>query len=194
MSTPGYDPLQTLWHLFQADDAISAKIPISKQQREKIEQIIRDVTAHLSPGSPARLQPDGTSLVGRFLKAMADANGKTLTAQQADLADGLLECVNRNQPGEPWARPHDLRTGIWDHFKGGVYKVRGFSRWASGDGEKVVEYTSLLHGTDHTRLADQWCEVVQWPDKKYRSRFVYRGEDLKTPEPAYKVSSSSPKL
>ena len=45
----------------------------------------------------------------------------------------------------------------------------------------------MVFGTDHTRFVREWCEVVQWPDGKYRSRFVYRGPDLTTPAPQFKV-------
>lgn len=182
MSTPGFDPHHTLWHLFHGDDYLTSKLPLTAQQRESIQHIVGVITEN-------RMHPDGSSLLGRFLKLMAEKTGKSLTTEHADLADGLLTCLNPYQAGEPFATPETIRLGISDHFKGGVYKVRGFSMWASGNGEKVVEYTSLLHGTDHTRLATQWCEVVKWPDGKYRSRFVYRGPDLKTPAPAYKVPS-----
>jgi len=55
-----------------------------------------------------------------------------------------------------------------------------------------MEYTSMTYGTPHSRLISQWCEVVKWPDGKYRSRFVYRGPDLHTPEPSYKVPTPPP--
>ncbi len=68
--------------------------------------------------------------------------------------------------------------------------MRGFSSWASGKGEKVVVGTSLTYATPHTRFASEWCEVVEWPDHKWRSRFVYRGPDLRVPAPSYKVHLS----
>lgn len=182
MSTPGYEPLQTLWHLFQADDAITAKMALTKPQLEQIRKIVSDVIE--KPEGP-----EARSFLGRFLATMTVEHGKSLTVEKADLAAGMLECV---ATPHAWTNAESMSTGVWDHFKGGIYKVRGFSRWASGEGEKVVEYTSLLFGTDHTRLATQWCEVVQWPDKKFRSRFVYRGPDTRTPEPAYKVPNPKP--
>ncbi len=185
MSTPGFDPYQVLWHLFQADDAIVAHLPLFNPQRDKIKAIVTTVTEN-------RLHPEGSSLVGRFLKLMADANGKTLTAEQADLAEGMLECLNPYQSYEPYSRPESPSfnaPGIWDHFKGGVYLKTGHGSWASGSGELTVEYLSMLFGTKHYRLAEHWCEVVRWPDGKYRSRFVYRGPDLKTAEPSFKVPS-----
>lgn len=86
----------------------------------------------------------------------------------------------------------DLERGIYDHFKGGVYLVRGVSSWASGNGEPVVEYTSMVFGTHHVRLLSQWREIVKWPDGEQRGRFVYRGPDLTTPAPSFKVPSPSP--
>jgi hypothetical protein len=190
MSTPGYDPLQVLWHLFNGDDYVTARLPLLGPQRERIGSIVASVTEN-------RMHAEGTSLVGRFMKAIEGAGGKPLDVDKADLAQGLLECLNPYQSGEPYTHPRSLTASkigsIYDHFKGGVYAVRDFSSWASGEGEPVVEYLSMIHGTKHTRLASQWCEVVQWPDGKYRSRFVYRGPTLQTPEPAYKVPSPSPR-
>ncbi len=124
---------------------------------------------------------------------MTEMPGRTkLTIEQADIAQGLLECLNPYQAYSPhtMAASVDFKMGgLWDHFKGGIYLITGFSSWASGNNEPVVEYLSMLFGTKHTRLVSQWCEVVQWPDKKYRSRFVKRGPDLRTPEPPYKVPS-----
>ena len=183
--TTGYDPLHVLWHLFNGDDYITAKIPLLGPQREKIARVIADVVE-------ARLHPDGTSLLGRFMKAM-DADGKRLNIEKADLASGLLECLNPYQSDVPYTSPDSLRSNkignIYDHFKGGVYMIRDFSLWASGNGELVVEYLSMIHGTKHARLGSEWCEVVQWPDGKYRSRFVHRGANLVTPEPPFKVPS-----
>ncbi len=81
----------------------------------------------------------------------------------------------------------DMRHGIYDHFKGGLYRSEGIWRWASGDGEDVVSYWSVYHQTPHARFAWQWNEIVRWPDGRWRSRFVYRGPDLSTPEPSFKV-------
>jgi len=85
---------------------------------------------------------------------------------------------------------HPMKFGIYDHYKGGVYLACGISTWESGScREPVVEYTSMTFGTRHARLLTQWNEMVTWPDGEKRSRFVYRGADLTTPEPSFKVPS-----
>lgn len=174
MATPGYEPFRVLYHLFHQSVADE---PLTSQQLSEIKTLVSAIS---------RSSPEGTSILGRFMGRMEP---RRLTIGQADLADGLLECLNPYQSYEPFTPEDNIRRGVYDHFKGGVYKAKGFSMWASGNGEQVVEYTSLLYGTDHTRLGSEWCNVVQWPDNKYRSRFVYRGPDLKTPAPAYKVLS-----
>lgn len=86
----------------------------------------------------------------------------------------------------------NLRLGIYDHFKGGVYLLTGFSIWASEpDGKEVVEYTSVTSEKRFARLLEEWVEMVVWPDGQSRPRFVYRGPDLETPEPAFKVKGVS---
>lgn len=94
----------------------------------------------------------------------------------------LLRCLvcNYVTPSPPWL------MGIYDHFKGGVYKMGLMANDASNGGD-VMNYTSLTFGTDHTRKVHEFGEVVMWPDGEFRSRFVYRGPSLRTPAPSYKV-------
>ncbi len=80
-----------------------------------------------------------------------------------------------------------MQHGIYDHFKGGVYKTQSVIPWAGAEGGHILEYVSLNYGTDHSRLCQEWNEIVAWPDGRYRSRFVYRGPDLNTPPPTFKV-------
>jgi hypothetical protein len=181
MSTPGYEPYTTLWHFFNESDAITAKLALTPPQLEQIKQVVADVTEN-------RSNPEASPLVDRFEALMA-VKGHALNPNLAPLAGGLLECLNPYQSYEPFTHEDRIQRGIYDHFKGGVYLVTGLSSWASGNGELVVEYLSMLFATPHTRLASQWCEVVKWPDEKYRSRFVYRSPDLKTHVPKFKVPS-----
>lgn len=81
--------------------------------------------------------------------------------------------------------PDKFRHGIYDHFKGGVYKTNKLGFFANG--ETYVDYVSLNTGNDCGRFLNEWCEIVKWPDGKLRSRYVYRGKDLAVPEPAFKV-------
>jgi hypothetical protein len=126
-----------------------------------------------------RVWPEGgRSFVGMFLKRLAP-EGFTATVDQADLIQGLLEALHYGWVSE--AGP-GMRHGIWDHFKGGLYCSLGVGRHAE-TGAMEVEYLSLFHATRHHRRCEQWNEVVQWPDGKYRSRFVYRGADLESCDP-----------
>lgn len=128
----------------------------------------------------ARTPPEvPESLVGRFLRL----TGFRASDDQADLIQGLLEalCFHWVSSAGP-----EMKHGVWDHFKGGIYLSDGLGISAD-TGELEVEYISLLHGTRHHRRCSQWNEVVQWPDYKYRSRFVYRGPTLETLAPIFKV-------
>jgi hypothetical protein len=184
MSTPGFEPYLTLWQFFYHGSLIGQPAILSEDARKDIEHIVGVVTEH-------RLHPYGSTLIDRFTKMMSERNGIELSAHQNDLVGGLLKCLDAYQSIEPYTNPGNIRLGIYDHFKGGVYKVKGFSTWESGNREKVVEYDSMIFGTSHTRFAWQWCEVVRWPDEVYRSRWVYRGSDLRVAAPPFKVSSPS---
>lgn len=100
----------------------------------------------------------------------------------------ILESIN-----EGWVSAADYRMmhGIWDHFKGGIYRSMRTERDADS-GKARVSYISMVFGTDHSRRAEEWNEVVVWPDGAYRSRFVFRGPDMNTPPPSFKVPT--PKL
>jgi hypothetical protein len=186
MATFGYVPYQALWHFFH-QSGHKVGVPLTEAQQKEIAHIVGAVTEH-------RMHPEGSTLAGRFEQLMQERNGQQLSPMYphtANIVQGLLECLDPYQPYEPYTRPDIIRPGIYDHFKGGVYLVTGLSTWVSG-GEpeaQAVEYLSMIYGTRFTRLATQWCEVVQWPDGKYRSRFVYRGSDLKTPARPFKVPS-----
>lgn len=97
---------------------------------------------------------------------------------------------SRREPGYNPAGP-GMTHGVYDHFKGGVYLSTDVWEWASGKCEPVVSYISLVYGRKFTRLAHEWQSIVRWPDGQYRSRFVYRGPDLNTPEPSFKVRKES---
>lgn len=107
-----------------------------------------------------------------------------LSHEEAVLMEGLLECWSQGFVSiAGWDMPH----GIWDHFKGGVYESDRVEMDAD-TGNPRVSYRSLIYGGAHSRRAEQWNEVVQWPDGKWRSRFVLRGPPGSL-EPLYKVPS-----
>jgi len=141
-----------------------------------------DVLASVLPEPPS-------SFVGRFLVNFAP-DGFRATVEQVDMIQGLMECLHHGWVSE--AGP-GMRHGVWDHFKGGLYCSLGVGRHAETDALEV-EYISLFHATKHHRRCEQWNEVVQWPDGKYRSRFVYRGPDLESCDPPPFKTTLSDKL
>jgi len=121
-----------------------------------------------------------------FLRLASDKFGSDYSppnGNDADTIQGLMDAVGTTFAISP--SEGSIYLGIYDHFKGGVYKANKVSRFAND--ELYVDYTSLTYGTDHGRFLWEWSEVVKWPDGKYRSRFVFRGPDLRTPAPAFKV-------
>jgi len=150
-------------------------------------QGIPDVYAKLQEiiGAPVNLsavqdvtrspQEDGRSFVGMFLKRLSP-DGFTATVDQADLIQGLLEALHHGWVSE--AGP-GMRHGVWEHFKGNLYCSLGVGLNTETDAQEV-EYLSM-DGTKFHRRCEQWNEIVQWPDGKYRSRFVWRGSPYSRP-------------
>lgn len=129
----------------------------------------------------------GVPHVSVFLRLASDRFGGDYSppnGNQADTIQAFIEAVATHGSITPTDKL-SFTHGVYDHFKGGVYKTNKVSLFAND--ELYVDYTSLTYGTDHARFLWEWAEVVKWPDGKYRSRFVYRGADLRTPEPPYKV-------
>jgi hypothetical protein len=181
MATQGYDPLLKLAQIFWGTGTLTPEqidlARISVMESTRVNDPLQNYR------EPELDQPP----LGRFMKEQERVTGRHgLTLVEADLAHGLLICI---QTGAYHDSHHPPPLGIYDHFKGGVYLITGYSRWASGNGEPVIEYLSMLFGTKHTRLLDQWIEVVKWPDGRYRSRFIYRGANLTVAEPSFKVPS-----
>lgn len=148
-------------------------------QRSFIKKLCHEITQ-----TPER-QGDafGMRLAKRLQTQVAN---RQLSVEEYDLAQGLLECLHHG-----WVttqEPTAIKRGIYDHFKGGVYRLEKVKIFANG--EWVVDYLSMNYGEDHGRFLWEWCEVVQWPDGKYRSRFVYRGPNMKIPPPLFKVAKT----
>jgi hypothetical protein len=106
----------------------------------------------------------------------------TISQELIPLWLSLRDSVSDNWLSEAGPRmPH----GIYDHFKGGVYLTERVALWVDDD-SPVVFYVSLVNGAAYCRRCSEWNEVVQWPDGKYRSRFVFRGIGC-SEEPSFKV-------
>jgi hypothetical protein len=146
-----------------------------------VKSIVHRVIAECSKAVPM------TGDVKVFLRLASDKFGADYSppnGNDADTIQGLMDAVATTFAISP-SDSQTIYLGIYDHFKGGVYKANKVSRFAND--EMYVDYTSLTYGTDHGRFLWEWAEVVKWKDGKYRSRFVFRGPDLRTPEPAFKV-------
>jgi len=178
MATPGYEPFRKLAEIFwaskdltegQFDDAVSAVYEATRVNDPLGDE--EDQDSELD--RPA---------YDRFLESSDRI--RLVSPEDTDVVRGLLQCIQENRDPD---QHHPPRVGVYDHFKGGIYLITGYSIWASGKGEKVIEYTSLLFGTRATRLQSEWNEVVKWPDGVYRTRFVYRGPDLRVQAPTFKV-------
>jgi hypothetical protein len=169
MATRGYDLYATLADC--ADRAFELEDPATAFEfKQKVNRIAQA----------------GARLNGSFGKEFVQEFGtRAVDPADMDLVRGLLQCLADNMLSDVQSGP---RPAIWDHFKGGVYRVNKLSMWTE-DGAPVVDYTSMIHGTDHIRRVSQWNEVVQWPDFRYRSRFVFRGLTLETRAPHFKVPS-----
>jgi hypothetical protein len=57
------------------------------------------------------------------------------------------------------------------HFKGGRYKVLQHAIDTETK-DAVIVYVSLTTGETFTRTAKKFCQEVEWPDGKMRTRFV----------------------
>lgn len=126
-----------------------------------------------------------------FMSRMKDSS--RFNAAAINTIAGVLEMLHYGidkQHGWLSESGYHMPLGVYDHFKGGVYMVDRVLRWAE-DGEPVVSYLSLTEGSWHGRRCSEWAEVVQWPDGKFRSRFVYRGPDLRTAAPSFKVAGGT---
>ncbi len=173
MSTKSYDPYLTLASIFYS---------VRPEDLTPQELSVCEMFDRL-----AERQPPRSSFAAEFTTAMFHdgGHGKPLTGEDSALVQGFLMAIHRGWVSKAgWVMKH----GIWDHFKGGIYRSERVERCAD-TGEPRVSYLSMLFGTPHSRRASQWNEVVMWPDGQYRSRFVYRGSDLTVHSPPFKVPS-----
>jgi hypothetical protein len=78
--------------------------------------------------------------------------------------------------------------GYYDHFKGGFYFVEKRAKDAER-GVYVYVYQSVYTEEWFTRQPNEWGEIVEWPDRMLRSRFVLRGLSASNPPPTFKVEA-----
>jgi hypothetical protein len=78
----------------------------------------------------------------------------------------------------------EFRPGLYEHFKGGVYRALYLARLSEQRNIQVVVYVSLANGHIWVRPwskpllegDDCWTDLVTWPDGTTKPRFIYRGE------------------
>lgn len=182
MATQGYNLHELLAEIFWNTMGSGGPYYLNDDKRWKSQKLVAEaIKLHAMQGDRAKGR-----LVDEFLlRSSQHSPGRPeLSSGWVELAQQMLECLR-----DGFLTDSPPKLGIYDHFKGGVYLVTGHAIWASGSGEPTVEYTSMLFGRKNNRLTSQWVEVVAWPDGRYRSRFVYRGPDMETPEPPFKVPS-----
>jgi hypothetical protein len=108
---------------------------------------------------------------GITIEQMRDLNRKSdPTADEAILIHKLAYA--REQGWVSMAGP-EMRHGLWDHFKSGIY-ISTQVVTNVDTREPMVVYCSITHGTWFVRRCSEWNELVEWHDGKYRSRFVLR--------------------
>lgn len=115
--------------------------------------------------------------VGMFLNFCRE---KEVPVQESVVVDHISFALESLLKKDMWwtsNEPKDFRSGIYDHFKGGVYKAMKVALFVDND-RWFVDYISMTNEKDFGRFLDDWCSLVVWPDGRIRSRFVYRGQDL----------------
>jgi hypothetical protein len=77
----------------------------------------------------------------------------------------------------------EVPPGIYQHYKGDKYRVLFVANDSSNsrEGNKLVVYVSLKHGTLNCRDLDEFTEVVDWPDGSRKSRFIGTLTSFKNP-------------
>ena len=71
-------------------------------------------------------------------------------------------------------QPIEISPGMYRHYKGGKYLVLFVADDSTNkrEGNKVVVYASLAHGTINCRDLNEFTEIVAWPDGGQKPRFI----------------------
>ncbi len=64
--------------------------------------------------------------------------------------------------------------GVYDHYKGGRYKVISLAKHSETQ-EVLVVYASLLFGSVYVRPLSMWFDKIQMDDGTETERFVLSG-------------------
>jgi hypothetical protein len=78
-----------------------------------------------------------------------------------------------------------FKAGIYEHYKGGLYRAYFIAERHTHNGDLDVVYFSLKTGktvsrpfTRDSRNEDSWTDIVTWPDGSQKMRFKYKGANL----------------
>jgi hypothetical protein len=69
-----------------------------------------------------------------------------------------------------------MKPGIYEHFKGGRYRLLMVAKHSETEEEMVV-YFSFSSGLNFVRPLSMWNEIVEWPNGEKKSRFILVLED-----------------
>jgi hypothetical protein len=107
-------------------------------------------------------------LLGKFLSFYTDIEPHIkVTAEDAERAEKLLRCIWRGDLDEAY----DPIPGIYQHFKGGTYRVQALAKLLQGPKEEIA----VVYGNDEetfVRPLKEWVELILWPDGEYHPRFM----------------------
>jgi hypothetical protein len=121
---------------------------------------------------------------GITIKQMMGLNRKANPTPEESIL--IAKLAHAREHGWVSMAGEDMRHGIWDHFKAGIYVSTQVVTNVETH-ELMVVYCSTIYGTWFVRRCDEWNELVEWPDGKYRSRFVLREDSSRAPD--FKVPS-----
>lgn len=102
----------------------------------------------------------------------------------------------------------DLRSGVWKHYKGGLYEVIGYSQNTSDGNREQVAYVPLYTDPEkigpriQTRDVEEWFEYVctmhdgmEWHSDEHAARTVeHRNSPAGINESKHQNESSQPRF
>lgn len=137
--------------------ALAKPLGISEEEIDQTKAVIR------------KLQFEDLPLLQKFLEFYPTQKPmRTVTAEAAAEAEGLLQCI--------WRGDYDNivtpESGPYVHFKGTTYLCYSKAVLLQGTKEEAVIVYSNTKGEIFVRPLREWIEIVKWPDEKYRPRFI----------------------
>lgn len=78
-----------------------------------------------------------------------------------------------------------IKTGIYEHYKGGFYQVLGVGAHADTE-ELLVVYIALAIRPGprmRVRPLATFEDMIEWPSGEMKPRFLYRGTEIPPPTP-----------